>query len=192
MKNDFSDEINELFKWNHGGEERLDNGTILICKVPHIGPEAWFHIIYPKIKKHQIEEIEKEISQSLPEDFKAFLLTTNGINTFSDNISIYGKRTSYVRLGDEAIQPYDLADHHNESKRYFPEHYLIIGSYGWDGTNIVYDLQNSQIYRCERYSSRKLNVWENLEIFLKEEIIRLTKLFDENGIEYDKDAPTTP
>jgi hypothetical protein len=192
MKNNFNDLLNELFNWKQKGERLLVNGTILICKVPHIAPEAWFHIMYPKIIKQQISEIEQELSIPLPNDYKDFLLTTNGINIFSDSLRIYGKRTSYVREGDEAIQPYDLALHHTELKCYIPDNLLVIGSYSWDGSHIVYDLDTNQIYRCERYSSKVLNSWSNLKTFLNDEIKRLTNFFDENGIEYDEDVPTTP
>ena len=188
----YKDILNPLFQWKQEGERLLENGTILIYKVPHIAPKAWFHIIYHHIEITTLKEIEKELSISLPDDFKEFLLTTNGINIFSDSISVYGKRTSYVREGDEAIQPYDLALHHNEVKHYLPDKYLVIGSYNWDGSHIIYDLDTNQIHRCERYSSTVLQSWDNLKSFLSDEINRLTKLFDEKGIEYDEDTPTTP
>lgn len=183
--------LHSLFQWKQG-ERVLENGTTLICKVPHIAPEAWFHIIYPPIQLHQINEIEKELSVSLPADLKEFLLITNGINIFSDSLSIYGKRNSYVREGDEAIQPYDLALHHSEVQSYISNKYLVIGSYSWDGSHILIDLETNNIYRCEEYSNNILNSWPNLETFFFEETKRLTKLFDENGIEYDEDSPTTP
>ncbi|MBT2659208.1 SMI1/KNR4 family protein [Bacillus sp. ISL-18] len=188
----FKEIIKPLFQWKQGGERLIENGTKLICRVPHIAPEAWFHIIYPKIEITSLIEIEKELSIPLPDDFKGLLLTTNGINIFSDSLRIYGKRDSYVRKGDDAIQPYDLTMHHSEVKRYFPDKYLVIGSYNWDGSHIVYDLETNQIHHCKRYTSNELNSWDNLNTFLSDEIKRLTPLFDENGIEYDEDFPTTP
>ena len=119
MTINFKEIIKPLFQWKHGGERLLENGTKLICRVPHIAPEAWLHIIYPKIEITSLSEIEKELSIPLPDDFKEFLLTTNGINIFSDSLRIYGKRNSYVRKGDDAIQPYDLTIHHSEVKHYF-------------------------------------------------------------------------
>jgi hypothetical protein len=192
MRNGFKEILNTLFKWNKGGERILDNGTILICQVPHIAPKAWLHIIYPPILLKQIAEIEVELSISLPEDLKEFLLTTNGINIFSDSLSIYGKRTSYVRQGDEAIQPYDLATHHSEEKSYIPENFLVIGSYSWDGSKIIFNLDTNQIHRCQEGSSVVMQSWDNLKTFLVNEIIRLSILFDDNGIEHDDDVPTTP
>jgi hypothetical protein len=192
LNTNFKEILNELYKWKQGGERFLENGTILLCKVPHIAPEAWFHIIYQPLENSKIYEIEKALAISLPGDLKEFLLTTNGINIFSDSLSIYGMRTSYVREGDEAIQPYDLELHHNEVKRCIPYNYLVIGSYDWDGSHIIYDLNTNEIHHCERYSSIVLNSWANLETFLRDEIIRLTTFFDENGIEYDEDESTTP
>ncbi|SFA99813.1 MULTISPECIES: SMI1/KNR4 family protein [unclassified Bacillus (in: firmicutes)] len=192
MSNNFKEIVNELDKWKQTGERVLENGTILICKVPHIAPEAWFHIIYPQIGTTAINEIEKELSVSLPEDFKEILLITNGLNIFSDSLSIYGKRNSYVREGDEAIQPYDLVLHHSEVKQFIPDNLLVIGSYNWDGSYIIYDIKTNQIHRCENYSSKVLNSWANLKTFLSDEIKRLAALFDENGIEYDENVPTTP
>lgn len=97
-----------------------------------------------------------------------------------------------MRKGDDAIQPYDLSMHHSEVERFFPDKYLVIGSYNWDGSHIVYDLETTQIHRCKSYSSNVLNSWANLKTFLSDEIKRLTTFFDENGIEYDEDLPTTP
>lgn len=68
----------------------------------------------------------------------------------------------------------------------------MIGSYSWDGSHIFYDLDTQKIYRCEQESSVILNSWNGLRQFLSHEITRLSKLFNENGIEYDEDIPTTP
>jgi hypothetical protein len=192
MGNDFKFILDKLNQWKQGGEEVLKNGTVLICKVPHIAPKAWFHIKYAPLTLNQISEMEQDLSNDFPVEVKQFLLTSNGLNIFSDSLSIYGKRTSYSRNVDEAKQPYDLVDLHNEVAEYLPKNYIVIGSYSWDGSHIVCDLNLNTIHRCEQDSGKILNTWNSLSDFLREEIARLTKLFDEYGVEYDEDVPTTP
>lgn len=194
MNNKYESIIQKLMKWKTCGERTLDNGTRLICHVPHVAPEAWFHEIYPSLDEMRIEEIAIKTGGELPKDLIEFLRCTNGINVFSDSLRLYGFRTSYVRTGDEAIQPYDLISANMEKERDMPKTWLLIGGYRWDGSSILYDLGlcNNKVYRCDPDSNAILQEWDSLWSLLDLEIDRLSELYDGNGVKYDKDTPTVP
>lgn len=59
MDNGFTFILDELNQWRHGGVEVLKDGTVLICKVPHIAPNAWLHIQYATLTMNEITEIEQ-------------------------------------------------------------------------------------------------------------------------------------
>lgn len=186
--------IDELKKWKDNGEKITVNQTSLICKVPHIAPEAWLHCIYKGLSENEIEGIETKIKRQLPNHLREFLKIANGMNIFSDSISVWGRRTSYVRNGEEAYQPYDLLDLNEELANEISSKWLAFGSYLWDGSTMYYDVtsDDNKVFICERDSTKKMKIWDNIYLWLNEEINRLSKMYDENGIEIDEDEPTTP
>jgi len=186
-----------LRKWESKGKRELLNGTKLICPVPHIAPQAWLHQIYAQLSELQIIELEKELPISLPKDFKDFLSHANGINIFSDSLSIWGLRNSYVRTGDEAIQPYSLSDLNAERPRGCPDSWLFFGSYSWDGSRVMFDLKegigsNNKVYLCLRNSTIIIKEWSSLWDWVIAEVERLGRMYDENGVVIDDNMPTSP
>ncbi|MFZ5353644.1 MAG: SMI1/KNR4 family protein, partial [Bacillota bacterium] len=186
--------LKKLERWENGGIKILDNGAKLICHTPHIAPKAWLHEIYAKIENHEIDEIEKKLNVKLPEDLISFLKCSNGINIFSDSLSIWGFRSSYVRRGSEVSQPYDLIALNQERKGEMPENWLIFGSYSWDGSLMLYDLGqgNSKVYRCDNNAEEIIQEWDSIWSWLSIEVERLSQLFDSKGIKHDRRMPTIP
>jgi hypothetical protein len=194
LKNRFDIILSTLRKWDNCGTRKLNNGTEVICNVPNVAPQAWLHKIYAELSKDEIVSMQIELKQKLPNDLVEFLSQANGINIFSDSLSVWGNKMSYARTGDEAIQPYDMIDLNLETKACKSEYQLIIGSYSWDGSIVLYDFSKSekQIFRCEKSEMKVLNVWNDIWDWLEKESLRLSTLFDENGYEYDEDIPTVP
>ena len=190
----FDEFISILRQWETGGKRILKNGAEQICHVPHVAPAAWLHLIYAGLSNKQIKLMEKDLNQKLPKDVNSFLIKANGINIFSDSLSIFGYRSSFSRIGDEAIQPYDLSSENQDMRSYKPASWLGIGGYSWDGSTVFYDLSASQteVFRCERYSTIKVNRWESIIDWLMSETKRLSGLFDSTGKKIDKSIPTTP
>lgn len=190
--------VNILFNWESCGIKKintgLNNGTILICKVPHVAPEAWFHEIYaPPLNENEIKHISDSVNMELPEDYIQLLREHNGINAFSDNLRVFGLRKSYVRVGDEVYQPYDVISFNNERKQYMPNSWFLIGNYRYDGSLIAYNLSEnkSTILRCDENTLNILNTWQSLYDFLNKEIHRLSVMFDEKG-RLIKESPMIP
>ncbi len=183
-----------LEKWESGGKLILNNGTKLICRTPHIGSQAWLHEIYHPLTNDQILNIQKKFKSKIPSDFIEYLKVANGLNVFSDTLSIWGLRTSYKRNGDETYQPYDLFFENEEMKGLFSNNWLMFGSYSWDGSTMAYDLDSNsnKVFLCNPDSFQKLKEWDSLLSWINSEIQRLSSLFDENGILYNKDVCTVP
>lgn len=186
--------VSVLEKWENNGKKIITNGARLICPVPHVAAKAWLHLIYAGLTDAKITELQNKLDKIMPRDYIDFLKNANGINIFSDSISIWGLRNSYIRVGDEAIQPYDVVALNAEKTREMPDSWFLFGSYSWDGSTMVYDLSkdSSKVYLCECNSARVLKEWPDFWCWLKIEVERLSQMFDEKGIEYDEDAPTIP
>ncbi|KAF5063136.1 SMI1 / KNR4 family [anaerobic digester metagenome] len=192
MRERYNKIISILRKWENCGNRKTNNGTEIICNVPNVAPNAWLHKIYGKLDENSIKHIQSVLNTTLPNDFIEFISIANGINIFSDSLSVWGVKTSKARTGDEAIQPYGIIELNQEYK--LPKNILIIGSYSWDGSIVLYDLNKSdkKIFRCHRDELTKLNEWNSICDWLECEVVRLSSLFDKNGYEYDEDTPTIP
>jgi hypothetical protein len=193
MKKTFIKAIKILERYKSLGYRELGNGTKLIGHVPHVAPEAWHHRIFPPLNENSIREIEKIIHMALPDSYVEFLKSTNGINMFSDSLSFSGLRLSYVRVGDESIQPYhiktfNLYERPEDSENSF----VFVGHYFDDGSLLYIDKSDGAVYRCTRESSKPLNRWDDFWGMLLSETIRLSKLFDRQGKKIDPDKPTKP
>lgn len=113
----FSEVIRTISKWSHRGEKLLSTGVRLVCPIPHVAPEAWLHVLFPPLMKPEIEEMERNLRPLLPDEFKDFLMKTNGLQMFAYNISNWGVRKNFARSGDEAWQPFNLISHNEEADR---------------------------------------------------------------------------
>lgn len=194
MKNNFENLVSIIERWAGLGTRKLENGTYLVGHVPHVGPQAYLHIIFPPLDPEQITGIEQKIGTVLPDEYREFLLRVNGLHVFSTALAIYGMRRNYVRVGDEAIQPFDINIPNTiERPKDADEAWVIIGSYKQDGSNIYIDKTTGKVYRSERWKAKnRLNEWPDFWTMLTSEVQRLSTLFDELGRKIDQDAPTTP
>ncbi|MDQ0202303.1 SMI1/KNR4 family protein [Neobacillus ginsengisoli] len=191
-------QINEtlsvLGKWKEKGYRELKNGTEIICHVPKNGPEAWLHKIYAPLPEEAINVLERNVvTKKVPLVLKEFYRKMNGINLFSDVFCVFGVRTSYVRTGDESIQPYDLITPNLERHIECPKSWLIFGSYSWDGSEVVMDtaeLEYPKVFRIERWTTNILQEWDSFSDWLNSETFRVQTLFDENGYRIDRSIPT--
>jgi len=193
MNNDFQ---LILRKWENGGKKVLTNGTELLCHVPHVAPQAWFHIMYTALSSQEIKDFEELSPIPFPIEYKEFLSKANGINIFSDSLSIWGLRHSYQRTGEEALQPYDLLSLNSERPKGCSDTWLFFGSYSWDGTRVMFDMAegtfNNKVYRCPRRSTQIIQEWPSFWVWLDSEINRLAHLYDAKGVKYNKQASTAP
>ncbi|CRK84725.1 SMI1/KNR4 family protein [Neobacillus massiliamazoniensis] len=183
-----------LENWRDKGFRKLSNGTEIICHVPKIGPEAWLHLVYAPLPEETIDSLEQHVvAKKMPQVLKEFYRKMNGINLFSDVFCVNGLRTSYVRTGNESIQPYDLVTLDSGRHKECPNSWLIFGSYSWDGSHVVMDTSesdNPKVFRIERWTTNILLEWDYFSEWLNSETVRVQTLFDENGYQIDPSIPT--
>lgn len=167
--------------------------TELFGQVPHVAPLAWLHIIYHPITEIEISKLEKEVKQPIPIAYKKFLCQEhNGLSIFSNSLNLYGFRKHYNRKSLDFL-PFDLATPNTyEKPKDAAINHFIIGGYKWDGTLVYMDSKTSKIYRCVRESIIPLNSWPSLDVFLRKEITRISKLFDNSGRQKNDDVSTAP
>lgn len=190
MKN-FEQALTIIDKARVLGERRLENGTQLIGHIPHRGPQAYFHTVFPPLSSEGMEKIEQTIGTSLPEQYKEFLTHTNGLHLFGGEFSLDGLRRNYVRIGDEAVQPFDLhLTNTFERPKDAANDWVFIGGYRLDGSNLYIDKLTGKVYRSERRkATNRLNEWPDFWTMLVSEMERLAALFDERGRRIDPLKP---
>ena len=175
MENKFEKILNDLKENYLNNYKILSNKNELICHTPQIAPQAWLHEIYYKLNKQEILELENKIEKEIPEEYKLFLLTCNGINISSDCLSIFGIRKSYKRIGDEAHQPYDLYEINNENRNNINKNNLIIGSCDDNNNFIIYNLKENNICIYNRENYNIIEKYNSLIELLEEKIEILSK-----------------
>lgn len=90
------------------GWRTLSNGVRLVGHIPHFAPEAYLHVLFPPLEDGQISLIEQQVGRKFHADLKAFYGRSNGLTLFAYSLDFVGLRTSYVRTGDEAWQPFSI------------------------------------------------------------------------------------
>jgi len=178
---------------NHLGSRILSSGVHFIGNIPHVAPEAYFHVVYPPMDDDQISALEHQIGRSLPEELQSFYKQSNGIKLFAYALSIDGMRHSYVRTGDDAWQPYSIITQNVQERPLdAPETLVFFGGYEYDGSSLGMSPESPVVYRFAPQSVTPLNEWSSFDDMLISEVRRLSKLFDEQGQLIDDEAPTTP
>jgi len=171
----------------------LENGTLLLGKVPHVGTKAYLHKIYAPLSNESLSDLRKILNREIPLVYCDFLHHANGLSIFSDSLALYGMRFNNKRDGDDIYQPYHL-DILNvkEPIKGSGESCFYIGSYSADGSRLYIDGENGSVFRCSRNSPTPLNRWETFEEMLFKEIARIGALFGADGKKVNPLVPTTP
>jgi len=183
-----------IYKFEHLGKETTEAGVALIGKSPSRGKHAWLNKIYPTLNQYDIEELEKNIGDSIPGEYKHFLMNySNGLNILLSTFSLDGLRKQIGRSIEASQQPYSLITPNKyERPENAKDHFFFIGGYNWDGSHLYIDKQTNEVHCCERYDATSRKSWPTLEVMIVSEIERLYGLFDDNGIELDEDKATIP
>lgn len=181
-----------LMAYSNLGKQELEDKTILIGRAPHIAPKAWLHSIHAPLSDQEINELEKDLG-TIPEDYKSFLKTANGIKIFNTTFCLYGLRKTYKRGVNDVWQPFDiLTPNILERSSNATKNMFFIGGYDWDGSLLYFDLETNKIHLCDNDDATSIYEWDNFIIMLNTEVKRLSTLFDINGKEYDENRSTLP
>lgn len=165
------------------GHRKVANGAELYGLCPHIAPEAWFHKRYKQLGEQEIEELENKINMRLSTDIHSFYAYSNGLNIYSGTLSIYGKRYSFSRKGDDVWQPFCIITANTiERPDNLSDMQYVMGGYNTDGSLLIGNSASREILRKKPNGRKVLTHWPDLITLLKDEIARLSIAFDENGV----------
>jgi hypothetical protein len=175
------------------GTATSENGAHMYGHVPHVAPEAWFHILFPPLDESALAELESRLRRPVPDSYRELLKITNGLDLFSGAITLYGLRKDYSRK-PSIVLPFDLGDPNvHERPRIMDPSWFIFCSYRADGSSAYIDPGDGRVYRGSRDMTKpRLNQWASLDTFLGDEVRRLGPHFDNRGKRLDPSRPTTP
>ena len=175
------------------GTAPSENGAQMFGHVPHIAPEAYFHIIFPPLDARELADLERSLHCSIPESYRNLLVVTNGLHLFGGKLTLDGLRTDYSRKPGIRL-PFDLSDPNvHERPRAADPTWFLFGFYSEDGSQAYMDPADGRVYRGNRNLTQpRLNHWESLDDYLEQEIRRMASLFDDRGRLREKSKPTTP
>ena len=96
-----------VYHWADLRDKTLQNGTRLICYMPHIGSEAWLHCLFAPLSKVEIDDLEGQANVLFPQEFRDFLLNANGAFLFSGKVSVWERDLTIsvreIMLGSHTI-----------------------------------------------------------------------------------------
>lgn len=175
------------------GARTLANGTRLVGRVPHVGSDAWLHVLFAGLNESQIDSVETLVGRVLPDEYRWLLHRVNGFALFSGALFVTGLRTGYARAGDQAWQPFSIQDANLlERPRDAQAGSVFVGGYKADGSMIYLTPPDPPVFRCARDSASPLNVWPSFMQMVVEEANRLASHFDASGRRRDPRTSTAP
>jgi hypothetical protein len=187
-------EVRDLLVGRAGTERTtLEDGTELLGRVPHRGPEAWHHIIFRPLSAEEIRGLDAVVGRDLPTDLQAFYAAMNGLSIFSDSLSLFGLRANYDRRDRCERQPYDLTiSNRFERLQGAPSSAVFFGAYGSDGSQLYVDSKSSSVHHCDRFSAEPLVSWPDLITMLRAEIERIAAYYSPDGLRRDGSSGSAP
>jgi len=155
-------------------------GRSFYTNVPSIAPKAYLYTVYDPIKNDIIESL------GFTNDIQEFYSKYNGASLFIGGINIYGvhKEGQLLHRGDwRRKQPLNLVEINKELfGGKFDKDFIAIGSYGYDKSRVLLEVQSGNIICCIQDNIKnERKRWDSFEIWLTEEIERLSTFFDEDG-----------
>ncbi len=199
----FNELLKIIMKWKHLGIVKVNNKAkaIEIGNIPNwlryyynvdkSSPKAYLHTYFGKLEEPKMNEIESLIKKKFPKQYKDFLRCSNGIILFKE-LSVYGFRHSYERVGDEAVQPFDvIAANYNLTKK-IPKEWLAVGGYNGDASIVYFDTSkdSNKVFRCKKHETEILQEWPDFWNWLISEVKRISKMYNKEGYKINLKEPS--
>jgi len=181
--------LQRLDIWSGLGRRTTASGALQIARVPHVAPLAWLHDVFAPITVAQQEALLKGLPAYATSGLRDIHEAFNGIDLFSSNFFLYGRRANYERSVDNVL-PWELVSHNARVSRRLPAGALLVG-----GSHAVYtgvhfiELSGGPVVALEQENwDNRLFEWPNLRACLLAELDRLSFLFDNEGRPINKAA----
>jgi len=174
--------LQKLARWDSLGHRITPSGAVQIGHVPHVAPLAWFHELYPPISEADRASLAKSIPGYQRSQLGFVHAAFNGLNLFSSNFFLFGKRKNFDRTSGDAF-PWDLQSTYSSNKRRLPPDSLIVGgSHALPhGIYFVEKSDGSVDALDRRLGFNCLFSWPSVLACLFSEINRLEEMFDGTG-----------
>jgi len=174
--------LERLARWRVLGQHHSPSGALLIGHLSQLGSTVWLHKLFPAIERDQADEVSSAIVAYSGSQIAEFHRYFNGINLFSSNFYLLGRRTSFIR-SPEYVLPWDIVDSNQESKSKVRGGEILIGGSDAldDGIDLVEHVSGGIVAVARQDWGQVLFRWQSLEQCLIGEIDRLSSMFDETG-----------
>lgn len=166
--------------------DRETNVAYFRTHVPWVAPQAYLHIIFKPASERFLVQTAQKLR--LPSVFVDFLKTQNGAILFSGALSIYGVLAPGERINRSdpfSRPPFDIENENSSWPPCDPDHLVVIGGYGFDGSRVCINRDTLRIdvfTRGEASLSRTPSFsWDGLDEWIRDENSRLSTLFDSTG-----------
>jgi hypothetical protein len=167
----------------YGWTLERESGTAYFYNfAPWIAPNAYLHIVFKGANKHSLEVVGDEIQ--LPQGWRDTLATQNGAILYSGAISFFGVNFPTALMSRADVfegPPFSIVDENRNWPSKEPDRYVSIGGYGYDGTRAVLDRRDGDVFAMPRKTDSVLRRWPDADTWVRQELDRLTKLFDRDG-----------
>lgn len=174
--------VNVAEQWLPLGEITYDDGTRLIGHVPHVGPMAYMHELFPGLQGGEVEVMEMFLRRSLPAPLKGMYGRVNGFRMFSGELDVFGLRKSDTRSLHDTAQPFAIQDPNVlERPPRTPEHIVFFAFYQDDGCLLSMSTEGPEVYATPMGKWKIRREWPDLETCLLSEVARLASAFDAQG-----------
>ncbi len=167
------------------------NEHVLLKNTPEIAEFSYLHSFYSGICNDRLSEAL--ISPGLPKDIVDAYSAFNGCSLFCDAISIFGVRGSHDRDVESVIfLPFDIVLQNNCNLPTHINNTICVGCYKYDGTRIIYNVDNGSIFLQSQNGELIWGGWEGFLNFLTSEYRRLSTLFKLDGHKKNGVTSTLP
>lgn len=161
--------------------------------VPWVAPEAYLNIVYKPAERAALVDVAARLR--IPEPWVQFLAWNNGARLFSAYVYVFGvvrPGTLLNRRDHWSLPPVNIEHLNISAKPLDLRLYLVIGSYGFDGSLVCIDRDSGRTLVFHRGETAPYASWTTAEEWVREEIQRLASLFDSKGKLLVDEAMTLP
>ena len=162
--------------------DRESETALFRTHVPWVAPEAYLNIVYKPADKNTLTAVAAKLD--IPEPWVQFLARNNGACLFSVHLYIDGvvrEGTLLNRRDHWSLPPTNIEEANVTANPLDLTRYLIIGSYGYDGSHVCIDRDDDSVHVFHRGQPKAYASWPKPEQWLRDEVRRLSDLFDPKG-----------
>jgi hypothetical protein len=159
------------------GEQVGSNGTVRLGPVPQVAPLAFLHTVHAPLTADEIAQLQQELPVRIPEPYREFLRTANGLRLFVSTVAFFGLRALAPRDLSGHDWPYSLLTSNlHERPSHLEPGALVVGVHSDDGSPLVMN-QSSAGVVCLAPGGRTVReTWPNIDTMIEGEVARLTSL----------------